>query len=224
MLLELSGVLNEAQLGKIHSIVDHAAFHDGRMTAGIAASKVKNNEELAATQQGQELINRILMSSLGHNMQFNHAVLPNKMADFIIARYQPGMTYGDHVDEAVMGAGGPRFRTDISMTVFLNPPETYEGGELVIRTTFGDHLVKLNAGDAVIYPSSSLHRVAEVTSGTRLVALTWIQSMVREPARREVLYDLVTVRDQLDKRESGSEMHQQVDRSYANVLRMWVDV
>jgi PKHD-type hydroxylase len=224
MLLELPGLLNEAQISKIFMIAKRAAFHDGRVTAGSAAAKVKQNQELAATQEGQDLINRILMSSLGHSTAFNNAALPAKMADFIIARYQPGMTYGDHIDEPVMGSGGPRFRTDISMTIFLNPPDSYEGGELVIRTTFGDKMVKLNAGDAVLYPSSSLHKVAEVTSGQRTVALTWIQSMIRDPARREVLYDLVAVRDELNSRESGSEMHQQVDRSYANLLRMWAEV
>ena len=224
MLLELPGVLNAAQLDKIHAVVAKTAFYDGRMTAGVAAGKVKKNEELAATQQGQELINRILMSSLGHYQRFYQAALPAAMADFIIARYQPGMAYGDHIDEPIMGAGGPKLRTDLSMTVFLNSPEDYVGGELLIRTNFGDHKIKLAAGHAVLYPSSSLHQVAPVTSGQRLVALTWIQSMVREPARREILFDLVTVRDALLQSAAGSDEHQRVDRAYANLLRMWAEV
>jgi len=224
MLLELPSLLNEAQLAKIHAVVAQAAFHDGRMSAGVAAGKVKNNEELAATQQGQELINRIVMSSLGHDQRFYQAALPRAMADFIVARYQPGMTYGDHIDEPIMGAGGGRLRTDLSLTVFLNPAEDYEGGELVIRSTFGDQPIKLAAGHGVLYPSSSLHQVAPVRSGQRLVALSWIQSMVREPARREVLFDLATVRDALHQSDSGSDAHQRVDRSYANLLRMWAEV
>ncbi|MEN8213872.1 MAG: Fe2+-dependent dioxygenase [Pseudomonadota bacterium] len=223
MLLKIPGVLNAAQLDKIHGIVSRAGFQDGRMTAGSAARQLKENEELAPEPQAQQLLNRILMSSFGENMQFRNAALPNKLADFIVARYHHGMQYGDHIDEPIMGAG-PRFRTDISMTTFLSPPDTYEGGELVIRTTFGETRVKLDAGDAVLYPSSSLHHVAEVGSGERLVALTWIQSQVREPARREILYDLVQTRDSLLKEQPGGELHQRVDRSYANLLRMWAEV
>jgi PKHD-type hydroxylase len=164
------------------------------------------------------------MSSLGEQQLFHYAAMPAKLADFILARYDPEMEYGDHVDEPVMGGPGPKFRTDISMTVFLTPPESYAGGELVIRTSFGDNRVKLAAGDAVIYPSSSLHHVAKVTRGQRIVALTWIQSQVREPARREILFDLATTRDRLHEQESGSELHQRIDRSYANLLRMWAEV
>jgi len=141
-----------------------------------------------------------------------------------VARYQPGMAYGDHIDEPLMGAGGPRLRSDLSMTVFLNPPGQYEGGELVIHTGFGVQAVKLAAGDAVLYPSSSLHRVAEVTAGERLVALTWIQSDVRDAARREVLHELDKARQHLLAGDPESETARQVDRSYANLLRMWADL
>lgn len=223
MLLKICGVLNQAQLDKIREVVAGASFQDGRLTAGFAARKVKENQELAAEPRAQELINRILMSSFGENMTFRNAALPNRLADFIIARYHQGMHYGDHIDEPVMGAAA-KFRTDISMTTFLNSPDSYAGGELVIRTTFGETRVKLEAGDAVLYPSSSLHHVAEVSSGERLVALTWIQSQVRDPARREILYDLVQSRDSLLKDQPGSELHQGVDRSYANLLRMWAEV
>ena len=223
MLLKISNVLNEAQLNKIHEVVDRTGFQDGRLTAGSAARQVKENEELAPDAQAQQLLNRILMSSFGENMIFRNAALPNRLADFIFARYHQGMHYGDHIDEPIMGSGA-KFRTDISMTTFLNPPDSYEGGELVIRTTFGETSVKLEAGDAVLYPSASLHHVAEVQSGERLVALTWIQSQVRDPARREILFDLVQSRDALLKEQPASELHQRVDRSYANLLRMWAEV
>lgn len=197
MLLEIPGVLNAAQLEKINQILDQAEFVDGKLTAGMAARRVKRNQEMKQEPKRMELLIRILVSSLSHNDTFNSAVLPHRMADPIFARYQPGMTYGDHVDDPIMGKSGPRFRTDVSMTLFLREPESYEGGELVIRTSFGAREVKLAAGDAVIYPSSSLHRVAEVTRGERLVALAWVQSHVRDPAQRELLYELNQAREKL---------------------------
>jgi PKHD-type hydroxylase len=224
MLIEIPGLLNEALLAKMHEVLDGARFVDGKLTAGMAAARVKNNQEMALDPEKLQLLYRILMSSLGHNGTFKSFALPNKVADFIFARYQPGMRYGDHVDDPVMGGNGPRFRTDVSMTVFLNAPADYDGGELVIRTSFGDRKVKLNAGDAVIYPSSSLHHVAEVTRGERLVALTWIQSLVRDAGQRELLFELDQAREHLLRNEPDAEHAKQVDRSYANLLRMWAEV
>jgi PKHD-type hydroxylase len=128
------------------------------------------------------------------------------------------------VDDPIMGSGGPRFRTDVSMTVFLSSPESYDGGELVVRTSFGEKRVKLAAGGAVIYPSSSLHHVAPVTRGERLVALTWIQSYVRDAARRELLYELNLARERLLKEQPEAETSGYVDKSYANLLRMWAEL
>ena len=171
-----------------------------------------------------ELLIRILVSSLSHNQTFNSAVLPQRMADPIFARYLPGMAYGDHVDDPIMGRQGPRFRSDVSMTVFLRDPASYAGGELVIRTSFGTKTVKLAAGDAVVYPSSSLHHVAPVTRGERLVALFWVQSHVRDPARRELLYELNQAREQLLIQTPQDAATALVDRSFANLVRMWSDV
>jgi PKHD-type hydroxylase len=224
MLLTVPKLLNPAQLEKIHEVLAGAQFVDGRLTAGFAAARVKHNLEMQQDPERIKLIIRILMASLAHNERFRFGALPHRVADPIVARYEPGMTYGDHVDDPIMGTSGPRFRTDVSMTIFLNPPEAYEGGELTIRTPFGDREVKLPAGDAVIYPSSSLHKVAEVRSGERLVALTWIQSYVRDAARRELLYELNLAREGLLKEAPGSETTGYVDRSYANLLRMWADL
>jgi PKHD-type hydroxylase len=224
MLIEIPALLNEAFIAKIHEVLGSARFVDGKLTAGMAAAKVKHNQELEQDPEKLQLLYRILMTSLGHNSTFKSFVLPNKVADFIFARYQPGMHYGDHVDDPVMGGNGPRFRSDVSMTVFLNPPESYDGGELVIRTNFGDKRVKLNAGDAVVYPSSSLHHVAEVTRGERLVALTWIQSMVRDAGQRELLFELDQAREHLLRSDPDAEHSKRVDRSYANLLRMWAEV
>lgn len=221
MLLEISKLLNQAQLDKINEILHSATFVDGKLTAGMAARKVKRNQEMQPDRKLMEVLVRIIMSTLGHNAVFRSAVLPHRVADPIFARYQPGMTYGDHVDDPIMGSGGPRFRTDVSMTVFLRDPDGYTGGELVIRTSFGERKVKLAAGDAVIYPSSSVHHVAEVTAGERMVALAWIQSYVRDPARRELLYELNKAREHLLERAPGEKTTAYVDRSYVNLLRMW---
>ena len=223
MLIEIPELLNSAQLDKIHQLLAQARFQDGRLTAGMAASKVKNNEELALEPELLQRLYRVVMASVGHSAVFRSAVLPAKVADFIFARYQPGMRYGDHVDDPIMGQG-PKFRTDVSMTIFLSSPESYDGGELVIRTSFGDQKVKLPGGHAVVYPSASVHRVAEVTRGERMVALTWIQSFVRDSAKRELLYELDQSREHLLRTDPESDVTKNVDRSYVNLLRMWAEV
>jgi PKHD-type hydroxylase len=224
MLLTIPELLNQAQIEKIRHLLQDAQFVDGRLSAGFAAAKVKNNLEMQPEPERMRLLIRITMASLGHNETFRFGVLPHRVADPMFARYDPGMTYGDHVDDPIMGANGPRFRADVSMTIFLNAPETYDGGELVVRTSFGEQRVKLPAGHAVVYPSSSLHQVARVTRGERLVALTWVQSYVRDPARRELLYELNVARERLLRDAPGAETTSYVDRSYANLLRMWAEV
>jgi PKHD-type hydroxylase len=224
MLLEIEGLLDSALLQKVDQILAEAEFVDGKLTAGMAAQKVKNNQELKGSPKQMELLIRILTSAMGQNATFRSAVLPYRMADPIFARYHSGMTYGDHVDDPIMGLSGQRFRSDISMTLFLREPDSYQGGELVIRTTFGEKRVKLAAGSAVIYPSSSLHHVAEVTQGERLVALAWIQSYVRDPAQRELLFELDRAREDLLTNRADEPTTGLVDKSYANLLRMWSDV
>jgi PKHD-type hydroxylase len=224
MLLTIPELLNPAQLEKVRELLTDAPFVDGKLSAGFAAARVKRNEEMRQDPERMKLLVRILMASLGHNERFRFAALPHRVADPIFARYRPGMTYGDHVDDPIMGSNGPRFRTDVSMTLFLNPPEDYDGGELLMRTPFGDRRVKLPAGDAIIYPSSSLHQVAEVTRGERLVALTWIQSYVRDPAQRELLYELNQAREVLLREAPEAAHTAQVDRSYANLVRMWSEL
>lgn len=224
MLIEIPDLLNAAQLQKIHELLAEADYVDGRQTAGMAAARVKNNEEMAQSPELVQRLNRIIMASVGHSARFRSFVLPYRVADFIFSRYQPGMTYGDHVDDPIMGGQGVRFRTDVSMTIFLNEPGDYGGGELVVRTPFGDREVKLAAGSAVVYPSSSVHSVAEVVEGERQVALTWIQSLVRDPAQRELLFELDQAREHLLKTEPDAEHTRYVDRSYVNLLRRWSDV
>ena len=222
MMIQIKSLINEAQIQKIQEILNASEFVDGKATAGKVAEKIKNNLESSLPPEKQQLLNRVLMASLGNNEQFKSFALPNRMADFIFSRYENGMTYGDHVDDPIMGGG--KFRTDVSMTVFLNNADEYEGGELTVRTPFGDQKVKLNAGDAVVYPSASVHEVAPVTSGVRQVALTWIQSFVRDAAKRELLYELDQAREILFAKDSESDESKYVDRTYANLLRMWAEV
>jgi PKHD-type hydroxylase len=154
---------------------------------------------------------------------YRSAALPLHVATPFYARYTTGMAYGAHIDDPVMGEGD-RYRSDVSITVFLNPPEAYDGGELVIATSFGEREVKLPAGHAVLYPSSSRHRVAEVTRGERLVAVTWVQSLVRDPARRELLHELNRARERLLRHSPDAPETAQVDSAYVNLVRMWSEL
>lgn len=224
MLITIPDLLHQAQIDKINEVLSGARFVDGKLTAGKHAVRVKNNLELAPDTERKDLLNRIIMSALGHSAVFRSAVLPLKVADPIISRYTAGMSYGDHVDDPIMGGNGPKFRTDISMTLFLRNPDSYDGGELVIHTPMGDQTVKLPAGHAVIYPSSSLHRVAEVTSGERVVALAWVQSFVKDPLKRELLYELDQAREWMLQQHPDESATSGIDRSYVNLLRRWSEL
>ena len=223
MLLQIPRVVSRDKLTVIRTILAKAQFVDGKLSAGMAAERVKNNEELASDAKEIQQLNNLVMGSLVQHPQYQSAALPMKIASPFYARYRPGMTYGDHVDDPVMGPPQGRYRSDVSTTVFLNEPEDYEGGELVIRTSFGDQRIKLPAGHAVVYPSSSLHHVAEVTRGERLVAVTWAQSMVRDAAKRELLYELNQTRENLLKHRPEEQDTKRVDVAYVNLIRMWAD-
>ena len=223
MLLHIPGVLSAAQLSTVRRLLAAGRFVDGRLSAGLEARQVKHNEELASDAAMVQQLNQIVMGTLVQNPVYQGAALPHRVAAPFYARYTPGMHYGDHVDDPIMGQGD-RYRTDLSLTLFLNDPEDYEGGELVIRTGFGDRTVKLPAGDAVMYPSGSLHQVAKVTRGERLVAVTWIQSLIREASQREVLYELYQAREKLLREHPGSEETKHVSTAYINLVRMWAEL
>jgi PKHD-type hydroxylase len=223
MLLHIPGVLNADQLATIRQLLAKGRYVDGRLSAGMEARQVKYNEELASDAAMMQQLNQIVMGSLVQHPLYQGAALPHRVAAPFYARYVPGMQYGDHIDDPVMGQGD-RYRTDLSITVFLNGPEDYDGGELVIRTGFGDQRVKLPAGDAVMYPSGSLHQVAEVSRGERLVAVTWVQSLIRDPGQREVLYELYQARETLLRERPDCEETRQVSRAYINLIRMWAEL
>ena len=223
MLLQIPKVLSKDKLTVIQAILAKSQFIDGKLSAGMAAERVKNNEEIAGDAREIQQLNNLVMGSLVQHPVYQSATLPIKIASPFYARYRPGMTYGDHVDDPVMGPPQGRYRSDVSTTVFLNEPDSYEGGELVIRTSFGDQQIKLPAGHAVVYPSSSLHHVAEVTQGERLVAVTWAQSMVRDAAKRELLYELNQARENLLKQRPEEDATKRVDVAYVNLIRMWAE-
>ena len=224
MLLRIPSVLTPDQLNGIRKILADADFSDGKLSAGAAAVRVKNNEELDKDAKELEQLNNLVMGSLVQHPVYRSGALPLRVAAPYYARYTSGMAYGDHVDDPVMGAEGMLYRSDIAITIFLNGPEDYDGGELVIRTAFGSNEAKFPAGDAVMYPASSLHHVNPVTRGERLVAVTWVQSLVRDPARRELLHELNLVREKLMKDAPDSEETTRVNKAYVNLVRMWGDL
>jgi PKHD-type hydroxylase len=223
VLIHIPKLLDPEQVGRVARMLGGARFADGRLSAGMAARRVKHNEEVTGDEARVRELNNLVMGPLVQHPVYRYAVLPRRVAVPFYARYRKGMGYGDHVDDPVMGAGD-RYRSDVSITVFLNAPEAYEGGELVIATSFGEQTVKYPAGDAVLYPSSSRHRVAPVGRGERLVAVTWAQSLVRSPERRELLYDLYQARQTLLRETPNAGETRQVDKAYVNLLRMWAEL
>ena len=224
MLVTIPNILDKQRLDFIKQVLEKANFVDGTLSAGMAAKRVKNNEELSTDETQMQQLNNLVMGSLVQHDEFKAAAIPFRVAAPYYARYNKGMTYGDHVDDPVMGPPGQQYRSDVSTTVFLNEPDEYEGGELTIHTSFGEQKIKLSAGSAVVYPSSSLHHVAEVTKGTRLVAVTWSQSMIRDPAKRELLYQLNQARESLLKQRPDDVETKQVDVAYVNLFRMWSEL
>ena len=224
MLLWLEGVLTPDQLRGAREMFARVRFVDGKASAGMAASRVKNN--LEADRQATEIhtLDNLVMGSLVQHPVYRAGALALKVATPFYARYTPGMRYGDHVDDPIMGTGEGLYRTDIAITIFLNDPESYDGGELAVNTAFGEQKVKLPAGDAVMYPASSLHRVAEVTRGERLVAVTWVQSLVRDPAKRELLYELNQVRERLLNEMPDHPDTVRINTVYVNLFRMWSEL
>lgn len=224
MLVTIPNILDQQRIDYVRQVLDNAKFVDGTLSAGMAAKRVKNNEELSADEQQMQQLNNLVMGSLVQHDEFKAAAIPFRVAAPYYARYNKGKKYGEHVDDPIMGMAGQQYRSDVSTTVFLNEPDEYEGGELVISTSFGEQKIKLAAGSAVVYPSSSLHHVAEVTGGTRLVAVTWAQSMIRDPAKRELLYTLNQARESLLKSRPDDIETKQIDISYVNLFRMWSEL
>lgn len=217
MQIAIGNILSADELALIRATLAQATFEDGRATAGFAAQRVKHN--LQASDRKVETVRKLVEERILAHEIFALAVRPKQLISVMFSRYQDGMHYGSHVDDALMQG----VRTDVSFTLFLSDPESYDGGALVIESASGDDAVKLAAGSLVAYPSTSLHHVAAVTRGTRLAAVGWARSYVRDPARRELLFDLDTARRQLFAREGNSAEYDLVSKSHANLMRMWVE-
>lgn len=222
MLICISHVLSPDELAAIHGCISSKDYIDGKKTAGWAAAQVKSNLQLSSSSKGYKKAQKIISDGLERNQVFILAAIPKAMRPILISRYEAGMSYGTHVDNALMG-NNPRMRTDLAFTLFLNDPDEYEGGELVVEDLGGEREYKLPAGSLVVYPADSLHRVAEVTSGCRHVAVSWVQSLVRDPAKRQILFELETVRTMLREKHEKSEETDLLARSTSGLWRMWAD-
>lgn len=220
MILCIANVLDADGLAAVRDAMANGTFVDGLMTAGWASRLVKNNQQLAGGPGAKEAQERVV-DALAANSVFSTAVMPQRILPPLFARYTPGMSFGTHVDNAVMGK--EHLRTDVSVTVFLAEPDSYDGGELVIDTAGGEESYKLQAGAAVVYPSTTLHRVAEVTRGTREVAVTWAQSLVRSAERRELLFDLERARRAMFERDGKTSEFDLLHKVASNLRRMWVE-
>ncbi|HVP07999.1 MAG TPA: Fe2+-dependent dioxygenase [Burkholderiales bacterium] len=224
MLLIVPGVLKPDELTLAREWLAGVRFVDGKASAGAAARRVKRNEE--AERGGADLgrLDEMVMGNLARHPVYRGGALPLHAATPLYIRYAPGREYGDHLDDPIMGTGGVLYRSDVAVTVFLSAPGEYDGGELVIRGAQGEQRIKLPAGDAVLYPAGTIHHVSPVTRGERLVAVTWVQSVVRDPARRELLYGLNLAREKLLKDAPEAEETAQVNAAYLNLIRMWSEL
>jgi len=223
MLIIIEGVISPGEVAAARAFMAQGEFMDGTFSAGKMAKGVKHNLELDQSSDIFKRLNAVVFEKLMGHPDFQAAALPNKTAAPFYSRYTEGMRYGAHIDNPLMGSG-PYLRTDVSATLFLSDPDQYEGGELCVMTEFGEQQVKLSAGSVVVYPSSSLHHVAEVTSGERLGLIVWLQSCVRDPAQREILYRLWQSRENLLATDPQGVDTTRIDHIYANLVRMWAEV
>lgn len=226
MLIHLRNVLTAEELRQARTLLDGADWLDGRSTAGAQAVQYKNNEQLPQGSEAAHALQALVLGALDRHALFFSAALPKKIFNPLFNRYGGDTNfYGKHVDNAVMysRSNGQRVRSDVSCTVFLAEPEEYDGGELTVDDTYGSRQVKLPAGDAVLYPSTSVHGVAPVTRGHRLASFFWIESMVRSDEQRRLLFDLDMALMRLREREGESAEAVALTGTYHNLLRMWAD-
>jgi PKHD-type hydroxylase len=227
MIVTIPNVLSPADAAAVRARLGAAgdAWVDGRVTAGYTGVQIKDNEQIAEGSPIARELGDVILAALETNPLFISAALPNKVYPPLFNRYIGGQHFGGHVDGAIrlVPGHGARVRTDISITVFLTPPEDYDGGELVIEDTYGEHQIKLPAGHAVVYPGTSVHRVNPVTRGSRLGCFFWIQSLVREDAQRALMYDLDNAIQRLNASQGDEMARRTLVGCYHNLLRMFSD-
>lgn len=223
MLLHVPEVLTKSQVSALRGALDAGSWVSGTATAGPLAAEAKRNVQFSTESPDYLALSQSIISALEKNLLFVSAALPQRILPPMFNRYMCGDTYGNHVDNAVQAdrRNGERLRTDISVTVFLSEPEDYEGGELIIEDTYGSHEVKLPAGDAIIYPASSLHRVEPIIAGARVASFLWVQSLVRDAWQRSMLFDLDMTLLKLRSQIGNTEEIVTLTGHYHNLLRQW---
>lgn len=219
MILCIAQVLPPDLLADIVRRLEDARFVDGARTAGWHAKLVKANEQLSPADAAHADLIRRINAAIEEHALFRIAARPKAVRPVMISRYTAGMEYGTHVDDAMMGG----IRTDISFTLFLADPASYDGGELVMEGTGGEQAYKLDAGSMILYPSGALHRVEPVTRGARLAAVGWAQSLVRDPGKREILFDLDTARRAIFQQQGKTTEFDLISKSAANLMRLWAE-
>ena len=219
MIFTIADVLTPEEIVDITSILSQAEFVDGQLTAGWHAKLVKHNQQLRAGTLLTQLQTKV-RTALNRHPLFQTAVRPKSIHSLLFSRYDTGMSYDTHVDNALMNGK----RSDVSFTLFLNSATDYEGGELVTAGAQEEQTYKLDAGAAIVYPSTTLHRVNPVTKGTRLVAVGWVQSWIRDTSDREILFDLETARRSIFAQQGKTPEFDLISKSIANLLRKWADV
>jgi PKHD-type hydroxylase len=225
MLLQIPQVLSAEQAAQLRARIEAAQWVDGNVTAGHQSAQVKRNEQLPEEAPIAREAGEVVMAALARNQLFFSAALPRQVYPPLFNRYAGDMEFGNHVDGAVRvhQPTNRRLRADISATLFLTPPDDYDGGELLVEDTYGTHSVKLAAGDMVIYPATSLHRVTSVTRGARISSFFWIESMVRDDAQRALLFDMDMALVRLNLQTPGNPSLVALTGCYHNLLRMWAD-
>ena len=229
MLLHIPAVLTPVQLAEMRAALVSADWIDGRASVGAQGAQVKRNQQLADRSPLATELGETVLAALAANPLFHAATLPARILPPRFNRYQGGGEYGFHVDGAVMGLAGKdgqaptQLRSDVSCTLFLAEPGEYDGGELIISDTYGEHEVKLPAGDMIVYPSSSLHRVTPVTRGTRLASFFWVQSLVRDGEQRRMLLELDASIQALTATAADRASVLRLTNVYHNLLRRWAE-
>jgi PKHD-type hydroxylase len=226
MLLDIPDVLSAEQVATAQRLLDETDWVDGRVTAGHQSARAKHNLQLPEDHPAARELGDMILGALQRNPLFIAAALPLRVFPPLFNRYEGGGSFGNHVDNAIRQVTGTphRLRTDLSATLFLAPPEDYDGGELLVEDTYGVHSVKLPAGHLVLYPSTSLHSVRPVTRGARIASFFWIQSMVRDDGQRTLLFDLDTAIQRINQDTPDHPATVQLTGVYHNLLRRWADL
>jgi PKHD-type hydroxylase len=226
MMVHVPKVLTAEQVARCRTVMEKAAWVDGRVTAGHQSAQVKNNLQLPeGTPEARDLGNMVI-DALARSNLFMSAVLPKQVFPPLFNRYDAGMTFGSHVDNSIRGIPGTgmRIRTDVSTTLFISSPEDYDGGELVVEDTYGTHAVKLPAGDMIVYPATSLHHVTPITRGSRIASFFWTQSMIRDESKRSLLFDMDMAIIKLGRDHPEHASVVELTSVYHNLLRQWAEV